>query len=280
MESLKESQLRDLEAVAFKFRGQIVDMLAAAGGGHFGGSLSVVEILVALYGAVMRFDPERPEWPDRDRLVLSKGHSSAALCVALARYGFYSEELLDTFNKLDSPFGMHPDMNKIPGCDMSTGSLGHGLPVGIGMAVAGRADGKDYRVYVIMGDGECNEGTVWESAAVAAHLKLDNLVAVIDRNRLSLDGDTEELNPLEPLAGRWRSFGWNVVEVEDGHDIGPLVAGFKQAHESKSQPTVLIAHTVKGKGVSFMEDRYQYHYAILPEEELQTARSELGRGTQ
>jgi len=279
VESLTEKQFRDLEAVALRFRGQIVDMLAGAGGGHFGGCLSVVEILVALYGAVLRVDPERPEWPDRDRLILSKGHSSATLCVALAHYGFYGEELLDTFNKLDSPFGMHPDMNKIPGCDMSTGSLGHGLPVGIGMAVAGLADGKDYRVYVIMGDGECNEGTVWESAAVAAHLKLDNLVAVIDRNRLSLDGDTEDLNPLEPLAGRWRCFGWNVVEVEDGHDIRQLVDGIQQAHNTKSQPTVLIAHTVKGKGVSFMEGRFQYHYAFLSEDDLQTARSELGRET-
>ena len=277
MESLTDKQLQDLEAVSVKLRGQVVDTLAGAGGGHFGGSLSVVDILVALYGAVMRFDPQRPEWPDRDRLILSKGHSGAALCVALGHYGFYSEDLLPTFNQLDSPFGMHPDMNKIPGCDMSTGSLGHGLPVGIGMAVAGRADGKDYRVYVIMGDGECNEGTVWESAAVAAHLKLDNLVAVIDRNRLSLDGWTEDLNPVEPLARRWRCFGWNVVEAEDGHDIGQLVDGIRQAHDTKSQPTVIIAHTVKGKGVSFMEDKYQYHYAVLPEADLQAARSELGR---
>lgn len=277
MEALTERQFRDLRAVALKVRGQVVDMLASAGGGHFGGSLSVVDILVALYGAMLRFDPQRPKWPDRDRLVLSKGHSGAALCVVLAHYGFFGEQLLDTFNKLDSPFGMHPDMNKIPGCDMSTGSLGHGLPVGIGMAVASRADGKNYRVYVIMGDGECNEGTIWEAAAVAAHLKLDNLVAVIDRNRLSLDGSTEELNPLEPLAGRWRSFGWNVIEVKDGHDIRQLVEGIRQAHAYKSGPTVLIAHTVKGKGVSFMEDRFQYHYAVLSEDDLQAARRELGR---
>jgi transketolase len=262
--------------VALKVRGQIVDMLAGAGGGHFGGSLSVVEILVALYGAVLRVDPERPEWPDRDRLILSKGHAGAALCVALAHYGFYGEELLDTFNKLDSPFGMHPDMNKIRGCDMSTGSLGHGLPVGIGMAVAGLADDKDYRVYVIMGDGECNEGTVWESAAVAAHLKLHNLVAVIDRNHLSLDGETEDLNPLEPFVGRWHSFGWNVIEVKDGHDIRQLFDGIQQAHATKTQPTVLIAQTVQGKGVSFMESRFQYHYASLSEDDLRKARTELG----
>ena len=279
MKSLTEGQIGDLEAVALKLRGQIVEMLVGAGGGHFGGSLSIVEILVALYGVVMRVDPKRPRWPDRDRLILSKGHASAALCVALAHYGYYGEELLGTFNKLDSPFGMHPDMNKIPGCDMSTGSLGHGLPVGIGMAVAGRSDGKDYHVYVVMGDGECNEGTVWESAAVAAQLKLDNLVAVIDRNRLSLDGRTEELNSLEPLAGRWRMFGWNVIEVEDGHDIRQLVDGIQQAHATRSQPTVLIANTVKGKGVSFMEDRFQYHYAFLSPDDLQTARSELGRET-
>ena len=277
MESLTEKKIQDLEAIALKLRRQIVDMLDGAGGGHYGGSLSVVDILVALDGAVMRVDPERPEWPDRDRLVLSKGHASAALCVALAHFQYYSEELLATFNKLDSPFGMHPDMNKIPGCDMSTGSLGHGLPVGIGMAVAARADGKDCQIYVVMGDGECNEGTVWESAAVAAQLKLDNLVAVIDRNRLSLDGRTEELNSLEPLAGRWRMFGWNVLEIEDGHDFRQLIDGFRQAHSTRSQPTVLIAHTVKGKGVSFMEDKFQYHYAFLSPADLQLARSELER---
>jgi transketolase len=277
METLADSQVADMEAVAHRLRGQIVDMFALAGGGHYGGSLSVVEILVTLYGAVLRVDSQRPDWPDRDRLVLSKGHAAGALCTVLAHYGYYDEALLDTFNQLDSPFGMHPDMNKICGCDMSTGSLGHGLPVGMGMAVAGRADGKDYRVYVVMGDGECNEGTVWEAASVAAHLKLDRLVAVVDRNHLSLDGETEALNPVEPLADRWRAFGWHVIEVADGHDVRQLYAALQKAQSVKGQPAVIIADTIKGKGLSFMEGRFQYHYAFLSEEDLRTARSELGR---
>lgn len=257
-------------------RRAIVEMLGKAGGGHIGGSLSVVEILVLLYEVVMRIDPSRPNWPDRDRLVLSKGHACAALCPVLAGCGFFPSELLETFNKLDSPFGMHPDMHKIPGCDMSTGSLGHGLAVGLGMAMAGRADKRDYRVYVVLGDGECSEGSVWESAAVAAHYQVGNLVAIVDRNRVSLDGNTDDIMSLEPLADRWRSFGWHVAEA-DGHDFRQLHSAIQSASDVWSRPTVVIAHTIKGKGISFMEGKHEYHYASLSGEELEKARLEVGR---
>jgi transketolase len=277
MVSLSRDQGHEGERVAGKMRRQIVEMYTLAGGGHFGGSMSVVEILVTLYGAVVRVNPADPEWSDRDRVVLSKGHACGALCPVLAHHGFFEEALLDTFNKLDSPFGMHPDMNKIPGCDMSTGSLGHGLAIGIGMALAARADGKDYRVYVVLGDGECQEGTVWEAASVASHLRVDNLTAFVDRNWVSLDGPTEEINALEPFHERWRSFGWHVVEV-DGHDIAQLYDGVEQAHATAGQPTVILANTVKGKGVSFMEHKYEYHYASLSQQELTVARAETGSG--
>jgi transketolase len=275
MESLSEERIRELERVANKMRRQIVDMYTLAGGGHFGGSMSVVEILVTLYGAVVRVNPADPEWRDRDRVVLSKGHACGALCPVLAHQGFFEESLLDTFNKLDSPFGMHPDMKKIPGCDMSTGSLGHGLAIGIGMALAARADEKDYRVYVVLGDGECQEGTIWEAASLASHLRLDNVTAIVDRNRISLDGGTEEINALEPFDERWRSFGWHVVEV-DGHSIAELYDGIQQAHATGGIPTVVLANTVKGKGISFMEDTHEYHYASLSSQQLEAARTEIG----
>ncbi|MGQ9675930.1 MAG: transketolase [Chloroflexota bacterium] len=276
MKSLSDGDVERLAAMAASMRRAMVEMLAKAGGGHIGGSMSVIDILVLLYGAVMRVNPAQPNWPDRDRLVLSKGHACAALCPVLASCGFFPSELLDTFNKLDSPFGMHPDMHKIPGCDMSTGSLGHGLAIGLGMALAGRADSKDYRVYVILGDGECSEGSVWEAAAVAAHYRVGNLVAIVDRNRVSLDGNTDDLMSLEPFADRWRSFGWNAIEV-DGHDFRQLYSAIQSANDVSSRPTVVIAHTIKGKGISFMEGKHEYHYASLAGAELEKARIEVGR---
>jgi len=278
VESLTDREIERLVGLACEIRQRITDVFAVAGGGHFGGSMSVVEILTTLYGSILRVDPERPDWPNRDRLILSKGHAAGALCPVLGCFGFFDEGLLDTFNQLGSPFGMHPDMNKIPGCDMSTGSLGHGLATGAGMALAGRADGKDYRVYVILGDGECHEGSVWEAAMVASHYGLENLIAVVDRNRLSLDGQIEEVMSLEPFADRWRSFGWHVVEV-DGHDPRSIHEGVQHAHRTEAQPTVLIADTVKGKGVCFMESKTEFHYANLSDEQLVEARSELRRNS-
>lgn len=276
IKTLAENSAEKLTQMSGIIRTSVLDMYTVAGGGHYGGSMSVVEILVSLYGSVLRYDPTNPGWEDRDRLILSKGHASGTLCAVLGHFGFFDKELLETFNKLDSPLGMHPDMHKIPGCDMSSGSLGHGLAIGCGMALAGKADHKDYRVYVVMGDGECQEGTVWEAAMVAAHHKLDNMIAIIDRNMVSLDGETEEINALEPFAPRWKSFGWHVIEV-DGHDIKKLLAGFQEAAGVTGKPIVIIARTVKGKGISFMEGDHEYHYASLSDEKLEQARQELGR---
>ena len=273
MKSLSVADVESLAEVSRQIRRKIINMFHIAHGGHFGGCFSVVEILMTLYEAVLRVDPTRPDWPERDRLVLSKGHACGALCPVLAHYGFFDEGLLDTFNELDSPLGVHPDMRKIPGCDMSTGSLGHGLAVAVGMALAGRADGKDYRVYVVMGDGECNAGSVWEAAAVASHYGLDNLTVIVDRNCVCLDGATEQVMSLEPFVDRWRCFGWHVVEA-DGHDVNSIHQAIVEASEMRSRPTVLIAHTVKGKGVSFMEGKHEYHYAVLSDEELEAARAE------
>lgn len=258
-------------------RSEIVRMLYEAGGGHFGGSFSCIEILVALYSKIMRVDPKDPRWPERDRFVLSKGHACAALCPVLAEAGYFEKELLKTFNKFNSPFGMHPDMNKIPGCDMSTGSLGHGLPVGVGMSLAARLDGKGYRVFVLLGDGECSEGSVWEAALSASHYGLDNLVAIVDRNRISLDGETETIMRLEPLASKWAAFGWSVKEI-DGHNLREIVDVLSRVPATKGKPTAVIANTVKGKGVSFMENTRDWHYAALNEDQLYKALKELEAG--
>lgn len=277
MQSLSDAEVAGLETVARRVRLRLLDMFAISGRGHYGGCFSVTEILVTLYGKVMRVDPSRPSWPDRDRLILSKGHANAALCAVLGQYDFFDEAQLATYSKLDSRFGMHVDMHAVPGCDMSTGSLGHGLPVGVGMALAGRADRKDYRVYVVLSDGECDEGSVWEAAMVASHHKVDNLTAILDRNGLSLDGSTEDILALEPLAEKWRSFGWHVIEL-DGHDFRQLFKGLQEARERRGQPTVLIANTIKGKGVSFMEGNPSYHSNSLAGKQLEIARAELAGG--
>ncbi len=272
-------QLTKEEVVALKQRAQIIrqDLLetyAAAAGGHFGGSLSAVEILTLLYDKVLKFDPKNPKWADRDRLILSKGHTNGILCCTLAEYGFFPKELLKTFNHLDSPFGMHPDMHNIPGCDMSTGSLGHGSACAAGIAIAAKTDHRDYFVYLILGDGECQEGTVWEAASVSSQYKLNNLIAIVDRNQYSQEGLVNNINSLEPFAGRWRSFGWNVIET-NGHDFEALYDAICTAKQSSDKPTAIIAHTIKGSGISFMEDTFTYHYAELSSSELQKAREEL-----
>jgi transketolase len=200
------------------------------------------------------------------------------LCPVLPHHGFFKEAELDTYGQLGGRFGMHVDMH-MPGCDMSAGSLGHGLAIGVGMALAGRVDRKDFRVYVVLGDGECDEGTIWEAALVASHHKIANLIAIIDRNRLSLDGPTEEILALEPLAEKWRSFGWHVIEV-DGHDFRQLYKGLKEAQATSGRPTLLIANTVKGKGVSFMEGDPAYHASGLAGDQLRMARAELAGETQ
>ena len=277
VKTLSDAEVAELVEAARQVRLRVLDMFVHSGRGHFGGCFSVTEILVTLYGKILRVDPAKPEWPDRDRMILSKGHTNAALCAVMGQYGFFDPAELATYAKFGSRFGMHVDMHAVPGCDMSSGSLGHGLAVGIGMAMAGRADRKDYRVYVVLGDGECDEGSVWESAMVASHNKVDNLTAIVDRNKLSLDGPTEDILRLEPFAEKWRSFGWHAIEV-DGHDVRQLYAALQEARETRGQPTVLVASTVKGKGVSFMEGNPSYHSGGVVGEQLEIAKAELEGG--
>jgi transketolase len=280
MQSLSDRELAELTAMARQVRLRVIDMFVTSGKGHYGGCFSVTEILVMLYGKVLRVDPSRPSWPDRDRVILSKGHANAALCAVLAKYGFFDEAELASYSKLDSRFGMHVDMHLVPGCEMSCGSLGHGLPVGVGMALAGRADRRDHRVYVILSDGECDEGSVWEAAMIASHHKLDRLTAIVDRNGLSLDGRTEDILALEPFAEKWRSFGWQAIEV-DGHDFRQLYHGLEEAQRTTGKPTVVIAKTVKGKGVPFMEGIAAYHSGpTLTGAQLEAVRAEIAGGVQ
>ncbi|MCL4535521.1 MAG: transketolase [Bacteroidetes bacterium] len=264
----KESRaemLARLESQASLIRQRIMTTLQAAGSGHVGGSMSCADIITALYFQVLRMDPSDPRWPDRDRFVLSKGHASAVLCPALAECGFFPRELLDTFNQLDSPFSMHPDMLKIPGADMSTGSLGHGLAIGLGMAMAARVQKRLFRAFVLMGDGELSEGSVWESAMAAAFFKVDNLIAIIDRNQFGSDCALSDLPSANALAEKWRAFGWSVREI-DGHDMGQVVDALTEAPFETGRPSMIVANTVKGKGVPFAEARFDWHYHVVDQD--------------
>lgn len=259
---------------AIDMRCKLFDISLKAGSGHFGGSLSAVDILTVLYFDELNVRPEDPEWADRDRFILSKGHALLALAGILMDKGYYPESFTDNYNGYESAFGMHPNMHYIPGIDMSTGSLGHGLSVAGGMAITGKLDNADWRVYALLGDGECNEGMVWEAAMSAAHFKLDNLCAIVDRNKLELDGPTEEIMALEPFADKWKAFGWNVIEV-DGHSVEELQEAFKAAREFKGKPTVIIAHTIKGKGADFMENQTNWHYGGLDDETVAALKEKL-----
>lgn len=265
------SALRD---TATRIRRHIVTMLAEAKSGHPGGSLSAVEIVTALYfGGFLRYDPQRPDWPERDRFILSKGHGVPVQYAALAEAGFFPVEELMTLRKIDSRLQGHPVAGTAPGIEASTGSLGQGLSIGLGMALAARMDRKDFRVYVLLGDGECQEGQVWEAALAAGFLAPDNLVAIVDYNKYQLDGAIAEIMDLEPLDAKWRAMGWQVREV-DGHDLAQVVEGLDWA-TGQAGPACLIAHTVKGKGVSFMEGENAYHGVAPSEEELARALGEL-----
>lgn len=265
-----------LEDVARTLRRHIIVQTAAASSGHPGGSLSAADIVAALYFRVMRgLDPANPKNPDRDRFVLSKGHCCPVLYAALAEKGFIPREELTTFRKLHSRLQGHPDMNKVPGVEASAGSLGQGISMAVGMALAGKLDGRGYRVYALLGDGECQEGQVWEAAMAAAHYKLDNLVAIVDRNGLQIDGPTEEVMSLEPLAEKWRAFGWHTLEI-DGHAFPAILAAFDEAAATAGRPTAIIARTVKGKGVSFMENAVEWHGVAPNAEQRDRALAELG----
>lgn len=266
--------LQEMAAMAKKLRRHIIIMTGKAGSGHPGGSLSAVEIVTALYFRVLRHDPQNPRWPDRDRFILSKGHAAPLLYAVLAERGYFPVEELSTLRRLNSRLQGHADMTSTPGVEMSSGSLGQGLSFGIGVALAGRLDKKDYRVYVLLGDGECDEGQVWEAAMASAHYKLDNLVAIVDHNDLQLDGPNCEIMNLEPLPEKWKAFGWHVIEV-DGHNLSELLAAFEEAKQVKGKPTAIIAHTVKGKGVSFMEGQVDFHGKAPTPAEVEKALEEL-----
>ena len=259
----------ELEQMARKLRRYVITMISTAGSGHPGGSLSAADIITALYFKVMRHDPKNPRWPDRDRFVLSKGHAAPILYAALAECGYFPVEELSTLRKLGSRLQGHTDRTLTPGVEMSAGSLGQGLSYGIGMALAGRLDKKDYRVFVLLGDGECDEGQVWEAAMFAPHHRVDNITAIVDHNDLQLDGRVCDIMGLEPLPDKWRAFNWNVIEI-NGHDMKEILQALKKAGSTKGKPTVIIAHTIKGKGVSFMEGNVDFHgKAPNPQETVQ-----------
>ncbi|MGH7471322.1 MAG: transketolase [Longimicrobiales bacterium] len=255
-------------------RKHIVEMLAAAGSGHPGGSLSAVEIITALYfGGFLRYDPAQPEWPDRDRFILSKGHGVPVQYAALAEAGFFPVSELKTLRRIDSRLQGHPVLGTAPGVEASTGSLGQGLSIGLGMALSARIDASQWNVFVLLGDGECQEGQVWEAALAAGHHAPANLIAIIDYNKFQLDGATADIIGLEPFADKWRAFGWQTQEI-DGHDMGAVVDALDWARAC-TRPACIIAHTIKGKGVSFMEGENAYHGVAPTEEELARALDEM-----
>jgi transketolase len=268
------NSIDNLKEIAADIRRSIIRMTCEAKSGHPGGSLSAVEILTALYFGIMRIDPKRPAWEDRDRFVLSKGHASPVLYATLARRGYFSVNELMGFRKLGSMLQGHPDMKGTPGVDMTTGSLGQGLAVANGMALAAKLDGRDYRVYVLLGDGEIQEGMVWEAAMAAAHYKLDNLIAFLDHNGLQIDGPNRQVMTVEPVKDKWQAFGWQVFEI-DGHSFEDIADAVKRAKQVKGRPCMVIAKTVKGKGVSFMENVADWHGKAPSGEEAKRALDEL-----
>jgi transketolase len=263
-----------MEAIAKKLRRHIITMTGKAGSGHPGGSLSAVDIVTALYFRVLRHNPQDPLWPDRDRFILSKGHAAPLLYAALAENGYFPVEQLSTLRQIDSCLQGHTDCRLTAGVEMSAGSLGQGLSFSIGVALAGRLNKQSYKVFVLLGDGECDEGQVWEAAMAAAHFKLDNLIAIIDNNGIQLDGWNREIMNLEPFAAKWQGFGWSVIEV-DGHNLKQIIDALEQAKLVKGQPAVIIAHTVKGKGISFMENNPDFHGKAPTPAEMEKALKEL-----
>jgi len=272
---LTEEEWKELTDRARAIRRDIVDVTGWSGGAHIGGALSQTDIMTLLYFKYLNIDPQRPDWEDRDRFILSKGHGGVGYAVVLAHKGYFDPELLRTFNHSGSSFGMHLDGNKVTGVDASTGSLGHGLPMAVGLALGARMQGKSWMTYCIVGDGECNEGSIWEAAMAGAHYKLNNLVAFVDRNHLMIDGPTEEVMALEPLEAKWKAFGWWVTCVE-GHDLMALSAAIERAKEHDSGPAMILANTVKGKGVDFMENKAEWHYGGLDSDLIAKAKTSIG----
>lgn len=267
----------EIDAVkkAKEIRKSVLRAICDGGGGHIPASLSIVEILTVLYNGILKVDPKNPKDPERDVFILSKGHAGVSLYAVLADKGFFDRKLLSAFGRRGSILGGHPDMHKVPGVEASTGALGHGFPFGVGIALAGKMDKKKRRVFVLLGDGECQEGSVWEAALFAPQHKLDNLTVIIDYNKLQAMDRLDKIVSLEPLADKWRAFGWSVKEV-DGHDMPKLYDIFKSVPFEKGKPSLIIAHTIKGKGVSYMENVPIWHFRLPDKEEKRIACSELG----
>ena len=272
--NLMRHNIAELKSIARQIRGKTIEMSHKSGAAHLGSSLSCVDILVALYWNALSIDPDNPSVPDRDRFILSKGHAASALFATLAFKGFFPENMLDTFALPGSCLEEHPGPNCIAGVEAATGSLGHGLSIGIGMALASRVQEQDYRVFALLSDGECNEGSVWEAAMFAAGQRLDHVLAIIDFNKWQATGRSCEVMALEPLVDKWKAFGWSAYEI-DGHDMNALVDILSKFPDGSGKPMTIIAHTTKGKGVSFMEDDNNWHYRIPTADEVIAAKKEL-----
>lgn len=273
---LEPGKKQDLLKKAKLIREEIIKITEICGGSHIGGALSQTDIMVYLYYHLMNFDPKNPNWEDRDRFILSKGHGGVGHAAILGDLGCFDKKQLDDFNKTHSPFGMHLDANKVAGVDASTGSLGHGPGIGIGMAIGARLQNKKWHTYCMVGDGECNEGSVWEAAMAGAHYKVTNFTLIVDRNDLMIDGPTEKIMALEPLDEKFKSFGWNVIEI-DGHDFDQIADGLEKSLSETEKPTVILARTVKGKCVDFMEGGVKWHYAGLDSEASRKALDSVDR---
>ncbi len=272
--ALTKQEWLALEEQAYELRKLCLDTTFWAGSAHIGGGMSVMDMLTILYYKYMKYDVANPQWEDRDRFILSKGHAGVALASLVCHLGFDDKEKLKTFNLSNSTMGIHLDSNKVKGVDASTGSLGHGLSIALGTALAAKVLGKDYKTFCILGDGECDEGSNWEAGMAAAHFKADNLISFVDRNKCMIDGRTEDVMKLEPLADKWRSFGFIVKEV-DGHNFNELADAIDFALENKGAPVMIIADTIKGCGIDYMEDDYKWHYGALNDEKYELAKASL-----
>lgn len=272
--SLSKNEILSLEKKAYELRKLCLDTVVWAGSGHVGGALSAMDIFTILYDKYLNVDPSNPTWEDRDRFIMSKGHVGVGFAPVLSTKGYFPKELLKEYNHTGSKLGMHLDSTKVPGVDYSSGSLGHGLPVAVGTALAAKLQKKDYMTYCLLGDGECNEGSIWEAAMSISHYNITNLITIVDRNQCMIDGRTEDVMALEPFGDKWRSFGFNVIEI-DGHDFAEISDAIDSALENKEKPVVIIANTFKGCGIDFIQDNYKWHYGSFDSERYDLAQESL-----
>jgi transketolase len=273
----KITDVGELKSISKRIRIKILHMLTKAGSGHTGGSLSAADIATAIYFSKMKFDPENPKWEERDRFIMSKGHAAPLIYAIMAAAGYFPKETIDTLRDIESPLQGHPCCKKLPGIEVSTGSLGQGLSVANGIALGLRLDNNPARVYCIMGDGEIQEGQIWEAAMTAAHYNIDNICAVVDNNELQIDGPVEEVMGIQPVHDKWEAFGWHTISI-DGHDMEEILRALDEAENTKGKPTVIIANTTKGKGVSFFENKVEYHGAAPSQDEFERAVKEIKNG--